>query len=75
MKTKDLSAKLVDCAIHVALYAVPGMMESDKEVKEAYKALATDLLLLKPRKSLQHLIPFRMHQIRSERQAVQPVQV
>ena len=63
MKTKELSEKLVNCAIDLALYSVPGMADADKDSREAYKALATDLLLSGSRKSLKRIIPFRLHQL------------
>ncbi|MES2828106.1 MAG: hypothetical protein V4687_08125 [Bacteroidota bacterium] len=65
MKTKELSVKLVDCAIELAMYSVPGMMETDKDARAAYKSLATDLLLSKPRKSFQKLIPFKMRSLKT----------
>lgn len=60
MKTKHIPDQLVDCAVQLALYSVPGMADTDKDAREAYKALATELFLVKPRKSWQRLIHCRL---------------
>ncbi|TDQ06214.1 hypothetical protein [Pedobacter metabolipauper] len=59
LNTKHIKHQLVDCAMSVAMYSVPGFMEADQDSKEAYKALAADVLFLQPKKSLKRLIPFR----------------
>ncbi|RZK77851.1 MAG: hypothetical protein EOO85_07770 [Pedobacter sp.] len=59
MKTKHLPDQLVDYAVQLALYSVPGMADTDVDARKAYKALATDLLLTQPRKSWQKLIHCR----------------
>lgn len=61
MKTRELSQKLVNCAIDLAMYSVPGLAEADRDSKEAYKTLATDFFLSAPKKSLKRIIPFRAH--------------
>ena len=63
MKTRELSQKLVNCAIDLAMYSVPGLAEADKDSREAYKTLATDFLLSAPRKSFKKIIPFRMNHL------------
>ena len=67
MNTKRLPNHIVDCAVQLALYTVPGMAETDKDALEAYKALATDMLLAQPRRSWQRL--FR-HRNKSTRQQI-----
>lgn len=59
MKTKEISDQLVDCAINIAMYSLPGGMDADKDALQAYKTLATDMLLAQPRKQLSKIKPFR----------------
>jgi hypothetical protein len=66
MKTKHLPDQLVDCAVQLALYSLPGMADTDKDAREAYKALATELLLVKPRKSWQRLTHYKIRKPRKQ---------
>ena len=56
MSAKELSDQLVGYAINLALYSLPG----DKDAREAYKILATDLLLQQPRQQFNRMIPSRL---------------
>lgn len=60
MSAKELSDQLVAYVINLALYSLPGGMEADKDAREAYKSLATDLLLQQPRQQFNRMIPFRL---------------
>jgi hypothetical protein len=60
MSRKAFSDQLIDCALGVALFAIPGMTESDAQIKEAYKNLFKDLLKQQQRQ-LQRVIPFRQN--------------
>jgi len=66
MKTKHLPNQLVDCAVQLALYTVPGMADTDKDALEAYKALATEMLLVQPRRSWQRLFHYRNRTARKQ---------
>jgi hypothetical protein len=68
MKTKYLPDQLVDCAVQLALYSLPGMADTDKDAREAYKALATELIIIQPRKSWQKLIHCRSKSSRKQMQ-------
>ena len=71
MSTKDLSHKLVDAAIQLALTTVPGMEQTDKTSREVYKTLAAEMLFLKARKTIQCIIPSSLqHRTRESQQAV-----
>jgi hypothetical protein len=72
MKTKLLPDQLVDCAVQLALYSLPGMADTDKDAVQAYKALATELLLTQPKKSWQRLIHYRSKTAKNK-QPVRPI--
>lgn len=71
MKTKEISDQLVDCAINIAMYSLPGGLDTDKDALQAYKTLATDMLLSQPRKQLSKIRPFRFLHLGSKRQEKQ----
>ncbi|MEJ7559249.1 MAG: hypothetical protein WKF66_13145 [Pedobacter sp.] len=59
MKTKHLPDQLVDCAVQLALYSLPGMADTDRDAREAYKALATEIFFVKPRNSFRRLTHYK----------------
>jgi hypothetical protein len=60
MNRKAFSDQLIDCAIGMALFAIPGMTETDAQTKQAYKTLFVDMLKQR-QQQLQRVIPFRQN--------------
>ncbi|MEJ2880409.1 hypothetical protein [Pedobacter sp. GR22-6] len=56
MKTKEISDQLLDCAIDLAMYSLPGMMDTDKDARQAYRILASELILSQPKLRLRRLV-------------------
>jgi hypothetical protein len=56
MKTKEISDQLIDCAIDLAMYSLPGMMDTDKDARQAYRILASELILSQPQRRLRRLV-------------------
>lgn len=56
MKTKELSNQLLDGAIDLAMYSLPGMMDTDKDARLAYRVLVTDVFLAQPAERLKRLV-------------------
>jgi hypothetical protein len=56
MKTKEISDQLLDCAIDLALYSLPGMMDTDKDARQAYRILASELILSQPQLRIRRLV-------------------
>ena len=68
MSTKDLSHKLVDAAIQLALTTVPGMEQTDKTSREVYKTLATEMLFMKARKTIKYIVPLNLQSCKRQPQ-------
>jgi hypothetical protein len=56
MSTKEISDQLLDCAIDLALYSLPGMMDTDKDARQAYRILASELILSQPQRRIRRLV-------------------
>lgn len=67
MKTKEISNQLLDGAIDLAMYSLPGMMDTDKEARLAYRTLVTEVFLAQPAKRLKRLIVAGKPRLRSAR--------
>jgi len=53
---KNISDQLVDCAIILALYTLPGTVDTDKNTRAAYRSLATDIITTR-RRQIASVIP------------------
>lgn len=56
MNVKNITDQLVDCAIYMALYTLPGAIDTDKNMRAAYRSLAEELIVTK-RQQLSYLLP------------------
>lgn len=64
MKTNELGDKILDSAIELMVFSLSGV-PTDNDTKQAYKALATDLIL-SPTKSIKREIPRRLRMLRGK---------